>query len=195
MTRLSLPSTAFRTAFIERLRNDQYISLSSGQRQVLKGRIDDFIVGIGVPAQEDDQARLWRTFIMQAAEFGNDFLLGPPDHKTPTYTGPEPIINGPFQTGKNFACDGVDNNALILQAGAYLSIDERLNFVTADVTSNASGQITLPLAKPIVIAPADNALVSIRMPQGAFEYIESKGRVEMDYMRLNGVSFLAQEVR
>lgn len=80
--------------------------------------------------------------------------------------GGTPLVNGASQSGSNLIVDGASNSItnwlrqgdLIQVAGGAVVFD-----VTADVSTNGSGQATIPISPPIFTgqSPADNAAVTI----------------------------------
>lgn len=104
------------------------------------------------------------------------------NHTTGTHTtGSTPVVNGPGQTGANLVTDGWAISTQVLNEGdvieitgvnglnymSYANINRRRQFVvTADVSSDGSGNATIPIDPPITTtglqrtvsgSPADNA--------------------------------------
>ena len=76
-------------------------------------------------------------------------------------------INGASQTGATIAVDGFPaSTSNVFRTGDYIAYDttagRELKMITADATSNSSGEATLSIAPNIRTSPADNAVVSYR---------------------------------
>lgn len=78
-------------------------------------------------------------------------------------------VNGANQTGLSLAVAGLPNNTAILSAGHMISValpnnSEQLFVITANATSNASGQATFTLGTPLRQSPANGATVRLHSP-------------------------------
>jgi hypothetical protein len=71
------------------------------------------------------------------------------------------LVNGAGQTGTTLNVDGLPNGTLIAKAGEYFQVGSEYKILTADATSNGSGQVNGLQFKPALRAsPADNAVVT-----------------------------------
>lgn len=105
----------------------------------------------------------WRSFVVQARGQVNDFQV-PVDPTAQSAVVATPLINGAGQTGRSLASDGWPVSSTVLQAGQFITINNQLLQLTANVVSNASGQATLSFEPPIRVSPADNAAIEFRNP-------------------------------
>lgn len=80
---------------------------------------------------------------------------------TPTGT---PRVNGDDQVGSSLITDGWTNSTLVLKAGDYFTVNSEYKMVTADVTSNGSGQATISFKPNLRSSPADNDNVVVTNP-------------------------------
>ena len=78
--------------------------------------------------------------------------------------GGTPRVLGGSQTGLTLLTDGWPLSTTVLKAGDRFGVADQVFAVTADATSNGSGQATLQLANRIRTAPADNATLEIDQP-------------------------------
>lgn len=70
------------------------------------------------------------------------------------------LVNGASQTGSEIITDGWDiSQPLLLAAGDWIEIDQAVYIVTADVSSDGSGNATIPVSPPIRRSPPDGASV------------------------------------
>ena len=105
----------------------------------------------------------WRSFIAQARGQANDFQI-PVDPTAQSAAVATPLINGAGQTGRSLVTDGWPISTTALQAGQFVTINNQLLQLTANVVSNASGQATITFEPPIRAAPADNTAIEFKNP-------------------------------
>lgn len=108
------------------------------------------------------QAALWQAFFLQLEGSVNTFNAYDPDARTPrgAATG-TPLVNGGSQTGSSLITDGWTNSTLVLKTGDYFSVNSELKMVTADATSNGSGQATISFKPALRSSPSDNAPLTV----------------------------------
>lgn len=114
----------------------------------------------------------------------NRFYMSPPHRPVPlgaanTMSGGFiPRVNGVSQTGLSLITDGWSlSTTNILLEGDYISFDNgigkrELKVVTANVSTNGSGQATIPIDDPIRSPPADNTLINFKPATGLFVIYE-----------------------
>ena len=85
-------------------------------------------------------------------------------------TSPQTVlVDGASQTGSSIDLDGATASVTnFFKAGDYLSFNNELHMVTADASSDASGDITVNIAPPIRKPTDDNDAVQIFSPFGVF---------------------------
>lgn len=106
---------------------------------------------------------------------------------SPTWVAPRsaltvgtPLVNGASQTGSTLAIDGATLSATIASKGDFFSFNDtssrkRLHMLTADATTNGSGQVTLAIAPPLRSSPADNAALDFSTPGAVFMLTSDDG--------------------
>jgi len=124
--------------------------------------------------------------------------LGAVDGPTPTHAA-SPLVNGADQTGATLAIDGVQaSKAAVFKAGDYFQLGSgssaRLHMVTADATSNGSGEATLDIWPPLRASPADNAGLTIASPKGVFRLTGDDTGWDVDQAAIYGITLQAVEV-
>jgi hypothetical protein len=124
-----------------------------------------------------DQYRLGR--MGQALGFTFDRTQNVPVHITGTFTtGSTPLVNGASQTGASLVTDGWAVSTLVLKAGDVFTISTgtavngvgpenkqdlgtlQQFVVTADVTSDGSGNATIPISPPITPTTAQQTVTA-----------------------------------
>lgn len=80
-----------------------------------------------------------------------------------------PVVKGASQTGSTLLADGASlSTSAYFAAGDYISFNNELHMVTADVDSDGSGNLAIPLAPPIRKSPDDNESIEYLAPYGVF---------------------------
>ena len=116
-----------------------------------------------LPRMNRTQLAPWQAFLAQLDGSYNTFYGYDPDAKTPrgVATG-TPLVNGASQTGSTLVTDGWTAGVTnILRAGDYFTVNNELKMVTADVSSNGSGQATISFKPALRSSPADNAPLTV----------------------------------
>jgi len=73
-----------------------------------------------------------------------------------------PLVNGADQTGRSLVTNGWSNSIAIFKAGDYLKIagNDKVYMVTADVSSNGSGEASIAIEPALVASPANDAAIT-----------------------------------
>lgn len=80
-----------------------------------------------------------------------------------------PRVVGTGQTGSTLLADGATaNQSTYFAAGDYVSLNNELHMVTSDVDSDASGNLSIPLAPPIRKSPDNDEAIEYSAPYGVF---------------------------
>lgn len=128
-----------------------------------------------------DELCQMKAFIMACKGKKNSFLYGDPEYLV---RGPRgtvsgtPLVNGGSQTGASLAVDGFNASETgVVKAGDYLQLgtgeSARLYGILADADSNASGEATISLDRPLRSSPNDNDAVVLTGAKGAFKLAEN----------------------
>lgn len=130
----------------------------------------------------------WRSFIAQMRGGANEVRIPvDPKPQEPDTTAPESVtlsldfvareyfssngtaagvayVNGASQTGRSLVTDGWPENDTVLSAGEFVTINDQLLQLTADVVTDNAGNATISFEPPIRVSPADNAAIEYRNP-------------------------------
>jgi hypothetical protein len=80
-----------------------------------------------------------------------------------------PKVQGAGQTGSTLLADGATaSQSTYFAAGDYISFNNELHIVTADVDSSASGVLNIPIAPPIRKSPDNDESIEYAAPYGVF---------------------------
>ena len=130
------------------------------------------------------------------------FLIGDPAAATPRGSAKDtpgtPLVKGASQTGSSINFDGGPTGANgYLLAGDYVSLgtgaSTRLHKVLQDVNTTGgspAGEFTLELWPKVVVAPADNAALTVSGAQGVFALEENANPWDVDSSLVGGAYIL-----
>ena len=185
MTTITLPSTPKPTSMTWKLVQpaQNNISTWTGARQVLASGRGWWECQINYPPiVGTSNFNAWRSFTAKMRGTVNDVQI-PVDPTAQSSISNTMLVNGAGQTGRSINVDGLPNSTTVLTAGQFVTIGNQLLQLTADVTSNGSGQATVTFEPSIRAAPADNAVVEFKNPY-ALMYIadEASYSVEPGYV-------------
>ncbi|WP_312627831.1 hypothetical protein [Scandinavium sp.] len=80
-----------------------------------------------------------------------------------------PVVSDANQTGAELHSKGWTPGALVLHTGDYLTVNDELKMVTADVTAAPNGTAIIPIAPILRSSPAANAKIEVAKPYGIFK--------------------------
>lgn len=131
------------------------------QRQLLAG--SKWKATYSLPRMNRDQAAPWQAFFLLLEGGVNTFDAYDPDAVIPRgIASGAPLVAGGSQTGSSLTTDGWTASATnILMAGDYISVNGELKMITANVSSNGSGEATLTFKPALRAAPADNSPITV----------------------------------
>lgn len=81
----------------------------------------------------------------------------------------KPKVSQPNQSGKLLESKDWLPNSIVLRIGDYITVNDELKRVTANVISDAQGNATIPIAPILRYAPTVNDLIENEAPYGIFK--------------------------
>lgn len=106
-----------------------------------------------------------QAFLVSLTGPAGSFYGYDPNATTPLGAGGgTPLVNGGSQTGVSLITDGWPNSTAILKAGDYFTVNGEYKMVTADVSSDGSGNATISFAPALRNSPANNAPLTVTNP-------------------------------
>lgn len=173
MTTITIPSTPKPSSMSWKLiqPGQTNVSIFTGARQVMASGRGWWECEIAYPPIVGTNSfNAWRSFMAKMRGAVNDVQIAV-DPTAQSSISNTMLVNGAGQTGRSINVDGLPNSTTVLVAGQFVTIGNQLLQLTADVTSNGSGQATLTFEPSIRAAPADNAVVEFKNPY-ALMYIK-----------------------
>jgi hypothetical protein len=185
MTTITLPATPKPQGMAWRLVQpaQNNISTWTGSRQVLPSGRGWWECQITLPPiVGTSNFNAWRSFTAKMRGAANDVQI-PVDPTAQSAIANTMSVNGAGQTGRTLNVDGLPNSTTVLNAGQFVTVGNQLLQLTADVTTNGSGQATLSFEPALRAAPADNATVEFKNPYCLMYLVEDPGyTVEPGYI-------------
>ena len=175
----------------------KFISPLSGQTQTLELTGARWAADYIIKPQQLSDAGAWYAFLMELGGSAGRFYGFDPINQTPrgTITGSTLLVKGASQTGTTLNCDGAALSTTVLVKGDYFEVNGELKVITADCTSDGSGDITLTFAPSLRSSPADNAPVTIENATCTMMLIDDQQAFyDIDEFQLLGLRFSAVEV-
>lgn len=174
MTTITFPSSPKPQTLAWKLVQPAQANVSSwtGRRQVIASSRGWWECELTLPPiVGTSNANAWRSFLAKTQGSANDFQV-PVDPTAQSSAVASPKVNGAGQTGRSIATDGWPISTTVLQAGQYITIANQLLQLTADITSNGSGQATISFEPPIRVPTSDNADIEFKNPYCLMYLIE-----------------------
>lgn len=194
MATITFPSTPAPSGMTWRLIQPAQNNISgwTGARQVLASGRGWWECSVSLPPMVGEASVApWRSFFAQMQGAANDFRL-PVNEIAQSASTATPLVNGASQTGRSIVTDGWPVSSTVLSAGMYVTINNQLLQLTADVVSNGSGQATISVAPAVRSSPADNAPIEYKNPY-ALMYLLEEPTVSVEPGLVYSTSFSARE--
>ena len=80
-----------------------------------------------------------------------------------------PLVDGANQTGTELHSKGWTAGMVVLRQGDYITVNDELKMVTADVSSASNGTALIPFAPMLRSSPPANAVIEVANPYGIFQ--------------------------
>lgn len=120
-------------------------------------------VSLEFPPLKDPELGRLEAFLASLSGMAGRFTIWP--HGRPGNSAFSPLVNGTVTDFKALPTKSWPVSTLVLRAGDYLSVNGELKMVTSDVTSDAGGLATVPVAPPFRRAPAANSAITLNKPR------------------------------
>lgn len=166
MTTITLPATPKFQSVTWRLVQPSQSNISqwTGSRQVLPSGRGWWECQITLPPiVGSTNFNPWRAFTALMRGAANDVQI-PVDPAAQSVLANTMLVNGAGQTGRTLNVDGLPNSITVLSAGHYVTVNNQLLQLTANVISNGTGQATLSFEPALRVPPSDNAVVEFKNP-------------------------------
>ena len=160
----TLPTSPAFSSLIVQSVQPTFISRSiSGRRQARQTHGQYFKMTASFPPMTRAQFAPIHAFVLKQRGQFESFQVVPPVVNaglgSPAGT---PLVNGASQTGRSVVTDGWNASITIFKAGDYLKFanHDKVYSVTADATSNGSGQSTITIEPALITSPANDSAIT-----------------------------------
>lgn len=148
----------------------------------------------GISTEEEE--RPWRAFLFGLRGPLNWFKWSLPCNE---HVGSKPLVNAASSAGYTLPLDGMTASTTIAKAGQYMTVtlpSGRLRAVmlTADLTTNSSGEATASFVPALGEVPANNAAVETKAPFIPMSPVDATQGFETSE-GISGTSFEVEEMR
>lgn len=116
----------------------------------------------------DEQARVLEAFVAELDGESGRVKISDWARSGLTQRG-KPKVSQPNQSGKLLESKDWLPNSIVLRIGDYITVNDELKRVTANVISDAQGNATIPIVPILRYAPAVNDLIENEAPYGIFK--------------------------
>tara|TARA_R100000388_G_scaffold31374_2_gene24518 strand:+ start:1207 stop:1830 length:624 start_codon:yes stop_codon:yes gene_type:complete len=154
---------------------------------------------VSLPPMTRSQAGVWQAFFMQLHGRSGTFLIGDPDGKTLLGSLTSTIqVNGDHSVGAfDISIDGADASTVIFKAGDYVQFgsgaSSKLHMIISDVTSDSSGNATLPVEPPLKSSLSDDASIVTSSTKAVMRMNSNELGWSASRISLYGISFACTE--
>tara|TARA_X000001388_G_scaffold21448_1_gene14459 strand:+ start:1052 stop:1675 length:624 start_codon:yes stop_codon:yes gene_type:complete len=154
---------------------------------------------VTLPPMKRSQAGVWQAFFMQLHGKNGTFLIGDPDGKTLIGSLTNTIqVNGDHSVGAfDVVIDGADVSTTIFKAGDYVQFgsgaSSKLHMIISDVTSDSSGNATLPIEPPLKSSLSDDASIVTSSTKAVMRMNSNELGWSASKISLYGISFACTE--
>ena len=118
------------------------------------------------------------------------------NHRSPsgTIAGSTLLVNGASQTGTSLTLDGAAASTLVLKAGDFFTVNSELKMVTADATSDGSGDVTVNFVPSLRSSPSNDASITTTNPVCTMKLTGDSTSYNINNSTIYGISFSGLEV-
>ena len=153
---------------------------------------------VTMPPLSDAIAADWEGFLAELRGMLNVFQMGDPRRKTPL--GPAlgvPVCSAGNLTSATSLITGgwAPSTARILKRGDMLQVGYRLHKVCENVSSDGSGNCTIPIWPSLREGPPTSTPVILHNPVGLWRLADNRRQSQASKLRLGSLSFRAIEAR
>ncbi len=149
-----------------------------------------------LPPMKKDNALEYIGFLQRLQGRVHSFFGYDANHRSPsgTIAGSTLLVNGASQTGTSLVLDGGANSTLVLKAGDFFSVNNELKMVTANATTDGSGDVTVNFVPSLRSSPSDDASITTTNPVCTMKLTGDSTTYSINTSSIYGISFSGVEV-
>lgn len=197
MTTYAIPTTVgfSNVSFGLQNNNQEFISPLSNVIQIAELTGSRWYATYTIPPMSKSEALEYIGFLNKLQGRVHSLYGYDPSHRTPSgsYSSSTLLVNGADQTGISLTTDGAQVSTTVLKAGDFFSVNNELKMVTADATSDSSGNLTINFVPSLRASPTDNASLTLTNPTCAMKLQSDSFTYDINQAQIYGISFSAIE--
>lgn len=173
-------------------------SIYTGSQQVYQYTGEWWECDVTMPPMRTANAREFVAFLVSMRGLVGTMYLGDWDCRdalgSASSSAGTPLVNGADQTGNSLICDGAPASATgYLKAGDYIQIGsgdtQKLHMLTADSSSDGSGDFTVEIEPALRSSPADDTALVVASTKGVFRLVSNETSWDTNAVSTYGISF------
>ncbi len=198
MTTYAIPTTVGFNSVEFGLQNNNQVFTSplSNSIQVSELTGARWYATFNLPPMKKDNALEYIGFLQRLQGRVHSFFGYDANHRSPsgTIAGSTLLVNGANQTGTSLVLDGGANSTLVLKAGDFFSVNNELKMVTANATTDGSGDVTVNFVPSLRSSPSDDASITTTNPVCTMKLTGDSTTYSINTSSIYGISFSGVEV-
>ena len=149
-----------------------------------------------LPPMKKDNALEYIGFLQRLQGRVHSFFGYDANHRSPsgTIAGSTLLVDGANQTGTSLTLDGGANSTLVLKAGDFFSVNNELKMITANATTDGSGNVTVNFVPSLRSSPGDDAVITTTNPVCTMKLTGDSTTYSINTSSIYGISFSGVEV-
>lgn len=198
MTTYAIPTTVGFSSVEFGLQNNNQVFESplSNSIQVSELTGARWYATFNLPPMKKDNALEYIGFLQRLQGRVHSFFGYDANHRSPsgTIAGSTLLVNGADQTGTSLILDGGANSTLVLKAGDFFSVNNELKMVTANATTDGSGDVTVNFVPSLRSSPSNDANITTTNPVCTMKLMGDSTTYSINTSSIYGISFSGVEV-
>jgi len=198
MTTYAIPTTVGFSSVEFGLQNNNQVFESplSNSIQVSELTGARWYATFNLPPMKKDNALEYIGFLQRLQGRVHSFFGYDANHRSPsgTIAGSTLLVNGADQTGTSLILDGGANSTLVLKAGDFFSVNNELKMVTANATTDSSGDVTVNFVPSLRSSPSNDASITTVNPVCTMKLMGDSTTYSINTSSIYGISFSGVEV-
>ena len=198
MTTYAIPTTVGFSSVEFGLQNNNQVFESplSKDIQVLELTGSKWYATFNLPPMKKENALEYIGFLQRLQGRVHSFFGYDANHRSPsgTIAGSTLLVDGASQTGTSLNLDGGANSTLVLKAGDFFSVNNELKMVTANATTDSSGDVTVNFVPSLRSSPSNDASITTTNPVCTMKLTGDSTSYNINNSNIYGISFSGREV-
>jgi hypothetical protein len=198
MTTYAIPTTVGFSSVEFGLQNNNQVFESPLSKHIQVAELTGarWYATFNLPPMKKENALEYIGFLQRLQGRVHSFSGYDANHRSPsgTIAGSTLLVNGADQTGTSLILDGGANSTLVLKAGDFFSVNNELKMVTANATTDGSGDVTVNFVPSLRTSPSNDASITTTNPVCTMKLTGDSTTYSINTSSIYGISFSGVEV-